>query len=1484
MSFDGFFQFGGVEIVNAKRTTDYVRNLAGGLPLVRRTTIYDTLNAVLGDAPYRTPFLDGASWVETDPPSDLDQTNPTHNFYGFYPLEIMGIGDSTMAASVTEALGDGGFVNSSRDASRSIKFHGILLAGDMLSAEHGLTWLRNALKGNGCGMHGGACGFSDLRYFLASPDVCDPSFNTDFTAHTADEMMGSLDVSTSPITFYPNTDGSPIRLQWLFDNADGAIIRWGTEALDGPEVFQSLGPIQVRRTNFVPNPSFTNDVLNWVTGSATLTRINDGIDEPYARADQSASPVTYRSNWLPDPSFENGDPNTMGWRGSGDIVQTADGTAPNGTHVAVVAADAGGNWMEATMLGPYDSGTTGTFSFYKRHTSNITVTIKDNTGLVIFTHTFTGLANAWERINVTGVPMKLNYTIRIETDGSQELRTDAFLLEAAVSMGTFFTGDSGAGYSYVGASPANASRFASGTNTAFHIETPNTTAPVGPMMATFLMRSVEASPSVTVELVDPVGTVLGAALVQPGPVWTRYALGVPFGGQAKLRFTSSTGYFDTDEVMYEAGALVNPYFDGSFPTPDGYTLVWLGAPNASPSRMDWTGTTLLESSPAVRFYLSLDAGKLQAVTARSWWPERISVDDQMEPYDRTYHNVYTVQGVQRIKDYQFDSGAGIEVDFILQAEVPFPFSTQGEDIPFIADNAMNYSDPRAVATNLAINPNAEGLGAASTEATNLVTNPAAEATGASTIAFTNLVTNPSCETNATGYTAIPGTTGVAAITQATAASTPYGTHTAKCTWSTASTAAGGGMSYDVAVTAGQIYSFGINFLRSSIANNLVMQVEWRTASTTVSTSAGSSFGVTATQITLATLSNLTAPATATIARIKVISTTGGSFAQWSIGATLEFDGVIAVNSAFLPPNSYFDGTTALTDFTFAWTGTAHASTSTMSYTALVSSWAAANVGHGGTMIGYASTLQPFAGTRSAKVLWTTAATTAGGGLEVGSDFSIPAVAGDTYFGTAEVLCSKAQSMILQLRFFDNTNTQVGSSVNSVTTVVGANTWTSITVSAVAPAGAVSVWLVAEGASTGTVMNAGDFIQVDSILVADSAYTLPYFDGSVASSGDYTYSWSGTTNASTSLRKVLTLSGNLGANASSDGATLFLYASTIDPYLGTHCAKVLFRTAATTPRGGIVLGSTGTNGPVVVAATPYTGGGWVRSNIAQKVAAEVTFYDHTGTAIGSATVGTPVTLVPSTWQFVSVTAIAPAGAVACRIFYTGQTGGIIWSPGDWLKVDAMMVASGFYPTAYFDGSTVDTTAMIYAWTGATNGSTSTATVVPSTVASIIDPDLPTLPTPPVAPAIPDIALTNIMDWTRYFLTIPKGNVAEWASTIPTLTLLTKTTEARQVRVRFYPNPFEWDQDNVDPTAYCGEFLLSYLPGNSQVVVDGVSRSASANVAGTGTQPASQLLYGTDGGPMTWPELSCGIGYLMTVDVPPTADIDNLELQLVVTRQE
>lgn len=72
--------------------------------------------------------------------------------------------------------------------------------------------------------------------------------------------------------------------------------------------------------------------------------------------------------------------------------------------------------------------------------------------------------------------------------------------------------------------------------------------------------------------------------------------------------------------------------------------------------------------------------------------------------------------------------------------------------------------------------------------------------------------------------------------------------------------------------------------------------------------------------------------------------------------------------------------------------------------------------------------------------------------------------------------------------------------------------------------------------------------------------------------------------------------------------------------------------------------------------------------------------------------------------------------------------------------------------------------------------------------------------------------------------------------------------------------------VDPCSWCSEFIISYLPPSTELVVDAILERATANVSGAGDQSADTLLYASDGGPMTWTSLTCGISYYIAIDVP------------------
>ncbi len=717
MGFDGYLNFGGIEIINAARTTAYLRNLLPTFPNARITDIYDTLPTALGDEPYRTPLLDDAPWIESSPqPTDLgvladDFVNPTHGFYGLYPLGISGIGDSTMTAKITQSILDGGYPGQERDTTRSIRVRGYLVGENMLSVEAGLTWLRNALRRNGCQTHGDQCGYSDLSFFLAPPDLCVPTYTNGIANGTSDELAGPLDASNSPLNtadgrFFP--DGQRVVWTWDLTMLDGVIVRWGAELVDG-SIPESHGPIYLRRSNYIVNPKFAIGTSNWETTGADLTS-ESGSGGTFGAVRQSVTPPDVRYNFAPDPSFENGDPNDLGWRGSADVQSVTDGTAPQGTKVATVAADPDGSWIEFTALGPLEEEMCklSWWVFQGPSGNSYNLTIHDQDGNETYSNGHGPVTTGtWDRIEFNNLPVRRGYTVRITTEGDDELRVDGFLLEVGGGPAdAYFDGDTASGggfnYDFIGG-PSGYSRGVDGAWDPLSVASDLGQAVSGEAIFSVDLRAL-GSTVVDLRLYDPDDNLIVSQVVNPSADWNRFALGVNAGSIARVELASSSGEWDLTNAMFEPGATLVPYFDGDSTEPsDDYSIYWEGGPNASISRYDYIGSFRVERSDGWRPFLYVDQGYIPAVYYDAAFTAEVPLEFQLRPYARSYHKVSCTVGVKEIAEYTFAQGAALEVDFILTAGNPHAYTTYSEELfpTYPPPESVIYSD---YVQNLAINP------------------------------------------------------------------------------------------------------------------------------------------------------------------------------------------------------------------------------------------------------------------------------------------------------------------------------------------------------------------------------------------------------------------------------------------------------------------------------------------------------------------------------------------------------------------------------------------------------------------------------------------------------------------------------------------------------------------------------------------------------------------------------------------------------------
>lgn len=390
----------------------------------------------------------------------------------------------------------------------------------------------------------------------------------------------------------------------------------------------------------------------------------------------------------------------------------------------------------------------------------------------------------------------------------------------------------------------------------------------------------------------------------------------------------------------------------------------------------------------------------------------------------------------------------------------------------------------------------------------------------------------------------------------------------------------------------------------------------------------------------------------------------------------------------------------------------------------------------------------------------------------------------------------------------------------------------------------------------------------------------YFDGSTAppSSSDVTYNWGGTVNNSTSYALGVEPDGWMTQ------AQGFIQRLT-GGFAGNYFARMVVLTDQTTD--GIEMGQDNASGrrSAVSVGETYYGSIYVRPSRAQRLRAVLHWIDVSAAIIGTEVGTEQLVSELEGWTRLTASGTAPFGAVAAvvRVEDVTGTGWSVWLGGQWLDADAAQITLGnLYP--YFDGMTLDTPEYRYDWTGTANASTSTRTTLAVPEENpLADPDCDPVPQAPRPPQIPADCIIEVGQWRRYMLEIPESEVRLWSTTVPTFLLQTGASDERQVRIRFYPNPDGLPGDELDLSEWQAEIIITYIPANTVITLDSISQRIWASVNGGPEKSAAHLLYGTGGAPATWPELSCGIGHIVTLDTPTAAPPGNLTTRILLTQR-
>lgn len=298
-------------------------------------------------------------------------------------------------------------------------------------------------------------------------------------------------------------------------------------------------------------------------------------------------------------------------------------------------------------------------------------------------------------------------------------------------------------------------------------------------------------------------------------------------------------------------------------------------------------------------------------------------------------------------------------------------------------------------------------------------------------------------------------------------------------------------------------------------------------------------------------------------------------------------------------------------------------------------------------------------------------------------------AGKTYTFSIYVYSPTAQTMCLT-----NYHTPVqGPSVD-----VPAGQWTRLHLTQAIPAGAPSAFLSVRAPNRTTILST---FYMDAYLVEESPLLGSYFDGATAAAGDFTFAWSGTANASTSVQRGTNVFGWSSRWHGSTGGTGVTYQSNDNPLDGVFQRK-LWKTANTGPANDTGTGHS-TRTPVV-AGTTYTASIMARCSVSQRFSIFVDWHDAAG-AVLSRSGPTDLGAMSTSFTRFAYTAIAPANAVTANIVFGPYTNATPMPAGTTLDFDQCLIEASPALGTFFDGATVAAGDFTYVWSGTSHASTS-----------------------------------------------------------------------------------------------------------------------------------------------------------------------------------
>ena len=405
-----------------------------------------------------------------------------------------------------------------------------------------------------------------------------------------------------------------------------------------------------------------------------------------------------------------------------------------------------------------------------------------------------------------------------------------------------------------------------------------------------------------------------------------------------------------------------------------------------------------------------------------------------------------------------------------------------------------------------------------------------------------------------------------------------------------------------------------------------------------------------------------------------------------------WDSVAVVKGVYA--GSYFDGSLPnSSDLSYVWNGLEEESTSAITVNP-VKDWTGIN----GAIV-YQNSTEKYAGAKAALVLCS--GTVGLQGVKLIDRATVQA--STQYFASAYVKGEAGKAITLGIEEWTLAGTYIGSTTTANITATG--TWQRVSVSRTMGSTGVRANVVVSNVAA-----VSHTFYVDSVLLEASSTLQNYFDGSFPASGDFSYTWNGDVDGSTSQYQApavnaVTASGALAIQSEewvAGGSHSLRIISTATSNNVSHADLTSFITAGLEPGKTytVMAKAFRENAGAVAGSLAYQG--FVGSTLTQNVTAEI-----------------PTTAGVHDVKII-FTVNADIEAAYLRIYNNQQRGSAdLW-------VDQFMIVEGEYTGDYFDGdsdSTAGAFPILYLWNGTPHDSTSVRDIggaIPAGGAAILSP--------------------------------------------------------------------------------------------------------------------------------------------------------------------